>query len=707
MTKKKNSPAGRRNEGVCPGRGLRNLLATGLLLMPVGAAAQNEIQVVDMSGEAPVDLGTLVVTAAGFEQNVADAPASISVVPGEAIEGERFTDLTDALSGVQGVVSTGIANEDDIYIRGLPGDYTLILVDGRRQGTRESRSNGSSGFEQSFVPPPAAIDRIEVVRGPMSSLYGSDAIGGVINIITRPVAEEWTGEVSAGIDIPEDGDFGDEQTLSFYASGPVMGDRLGLQLWGRRLDRGGSSVDGAEFEADEYDLTGRLSFVLAPGQIFHAEAGTTKLDNTEPDALRRSENTRDHYALGYDGTLGGWEIDADLQREIGERTRFGREASDLSFAEDTRSPEIENTVFDLSGTRRLSLAGAHTLTLGYQRIEADLADQNPGAESDEDRLFAIDQQAFYVEDEWRLSPDFALTGGLRLNQHDEYDDNVTPRLYAVWNATPGLTVKGGVSTGFKAPGIREIAPGYLYTTGGRGCTLDPDAAQPCGVIVGDPDLEAETSTNYELGLLWGNDTLSLGATWFHNEIEDKIANARVYDEDGDFAVYPDDPRYVLWYFYNVGEARIRGLELTADWRPTDRLSVRATYTRTDSEQLNGDYAGLPLARTPEHLASLRADYATGIAGLDLWGAATYHGSEVNAGLRIGSDGGAVTNDDGDVVARKYGAYTLVDLGATYAVNDSVTLNGAVYNVFDEEIDTADYGTVRAGRSVWLGATARF
>src|SRR5690606_30302594 len=130
-------------------------------------------------------LEQVVVTAAGFEQSVKNAPASITVVTREELEKGSFRDLTDALREVQGVAVTGVANEKDIYIRGLPGSYTLILVDGKRQSTRDARPNGSAGYEQSFIPPLSAIERIEVVKGPMSSLYGSDAMGGVINIITR------------------------------------------------------------------------------------------------------------------------------------------------------------------------------------------------------------------------------------------------------------------------------------------------------------------------------------------------------------------------------------------------------------------------------------------------------------------------------------------------------------------------------------------
>lgn len=684
------------------------LLAPSLALAQEGfPAAPQGVPVVDLSHETPVDLGTIVVTASGFEQNVAEAPASISVVPGEAIDDERVTSLSDALQGVQGVVTTGSADEDDIYIRGLPGEYTLILVDGRRQGTRESRTNGSSGYEQSFIPPAAAIERIEVVRGPMSSLYGSDAIGGVINIITKPVPDRWSGEVSASTDRPRDRDFGDEQQLSFYAAGPLVAERLGLQMWGRQLDRDGSDVAGAESQRDESDITGRLTWKASPNHRLYAEVGRTAFDEDAQDALSRRENARDHVALGYDGTAAGWSFDLDLQRETGERTSFERETAEMDYGEGPRSPEIENTVLDVRATRTLSFRGLHTVTVGGQRIGSVLTDQNPGTGIEEDQEFAINQNALFVEDEWQIVPSVSLTLGMRLNRHEEYDATVTPRLYGVWTATPALTFKGGVSTGFRAPDIREIAPGYLYTTGGGGCVLDPTAQQPCGVIVGDPDLKAEQSRNYELGVLYGSGGLSLGATFFYNELDDKIANARIYNEDGSYAVYSDDPRYTLFYHYNIGRARIRGAELTADWRASDRLNLRGTYTFTDSEQLNGDYAGFPLARTPEHLASLRLDYETGLDRLDLWGTATYHGSEINAGLRVGSNGSPVTDDAGNEVGRRYDPYATIDIGASFDVTETVTLSAAVYNAFDKDIEEAEFGTTREGRSVWVGATARF
>lgn len=175
-------------------------------------------------------LDDVVVTASGYEQRVEDAPASVTVIDGETLRRKSYRDLGDAVRDVEGVTVNGGANETDISIRGMPADYTLILVDGKRQSARESRVNGNSGYEQSFVPPAAAIERIEVVRGPMSSLYGSDAIGGVINVITRKVSPQWGGSVSYDYSARQHSDQGNARQTQFYLNGPLHEDFLGLQV---------------------------------------------------------------------------------------------------------------------------------------------------------------------------------------------------------------------------------------------------------------------------------------------------------------------------------------------------------------------------------------------------------------------------------------------------------------------------------------------
>lgn len=129
----------------------------------------------------------MVVTASGHEQLVTQAPASISVIDREQIENRSYRDLTDAIRDLPGVVVTGGGSRQEISLRGMPSDYTAILVDGRKQSGRQTQVSSGGGFEQDWLPPLSAIERIEVVRGPMSTLYGSDAIGGVINVITRRI----------------------------------------------------------------------------------------------------------------------------------------------------------------------------------------------------------------------------------------------------------------------------------------------------------------------------------------------------------------------------------------------------------------------------------------------------------------------------------------------------------------------------------------
>ncbi len=162
---------------------------------------------------------TMVVSASGYSQQLRDAPASVTVISAKQLQNKPVRDLADAVKDVEGVSVVGAANKQDINIRGLPGEYTLILVDGRRQNSRESRPNGSGGFEAGFMPPVEAIERIEVIRGPMSSLYGSDAMGGVINIITKKVTNEWHGSVTAGTIIQENSDSGNSTDGNFYLSG--------------------------------------------------------------------------------------------------------------------------------------------------------------------------------------------------------------------------------------------------------------------------------------------------------------------------------------------------------------------------------------------------------------------------------------------------------------------------------------------------------
>lgn len=185
-------------------------------LIPLTAAILSALSVSAHADDAKQDMEVIVVSASGSEQMLKEAPASISVIDRSQLEKRFYRDLTDALTDVPGVVVTGGGDRKDISLRGMASQYTLILIDGQRQTSRETRPNSDGpGVEGAWTPPISAIERIEVIRGPMSSLYGSDAIGGVINIITRKTPEQWYGEVRLDSTIQERSESGNINQGSF------------------------------------------------------------------------------------------------------------------------------------------------------------------------------------------------------------------------------------------------------------------------------------------------------------------------------------------------------------------------------------------------------------------------------------------------------------------------------------------------------------
>jgi len=668
-----------------------------------GCALAASAVLASFAGYAQQTLAPVVVTATGFEQELKAAPASITVITREELAKQPFRDLTDALRHVEGVAVTGPSKEQDIYIRGLPGAYTLILVDGKRQSTRDARTNGNAGFEQSFIPPLEAIERIEIVRGPMSSLYGSDAMGGVINVITRKVPRQWGGSVGVDATFQEHGDSGNAQQGQFFLGGPIQDGVVGLQLWGRQYQRGEDAIPNGFAEAQDRSLTARLAVTPNARHEILLEAGTSRLERSAApgrtlapaDAATHNENDRDHGAISHTGRFGWGRTDIALSYEKGQRRNSTRDATG-TYAANPRSPRIENLVLDAKATVPVA---NHLVVVGTQFNRATLTDQNPGRRTGLDEQFRVTQRALFVEDEWTLSPAWTLTSGLRLDDHESYGAHWSPRLYSVYQASEALTLKGGVSRGFRAPEVRTVAPGYAYTTGGGGCTYGP--AGTCGVILGDPDLKAETSTSWELAALWDQGAWSGSATLFYTDFKDKISNALVLDAAGSPVRWAEDPNYRLWYSYNIDNAKIAGTELSLRWQASKALAIQGGYTFTDSRQKGGAYDGRPLARTPRHLFNLRGDWQASEA-VSLWSAFLYHGKEVASGARIGSAGTEIATG-----VREYGSYGTFDIGASWALRKNTKLDVALYNVGDKRLDEQTYNTVGDGRRLWVGLTQRF
>jgi outer membrane receptor for ferrienterochelin and colicins len=189
----------------------------------------------------------VVVTASGISQRLVDAPASISVVSAAELQKRPYVSLVDVVRELEGVdigETSDKTGQRSISMRGMGADYTLLLIDGKRQNNHgDIYPNSFGGNQFNHIPPLDTIERIEVIRGPASTLYGADALGGVINIITKKTAERWSGSFTAGHSLQENDAFGSDTTYDMAVNGPLLPGVLGLALRASHYERNASQPE--------------------------------------------------------------------------------------------------------------------------------------------------------------------------------------------------------------------------------------------------------------------------------------------------------------------------------------------------------------------------------------------------------------------------------------------------------------------------------
>ncbi|MDX4059880.1 TonB-dependent receptor [Aliarcobacter skirrowii] len=223
---------------------MRIKLALSVATLIFGGVALNA------SETTKLDSVQVVTSASGYEQKITDAPASISVITQEDLQSKPYANLLDAVKDIEGVdigESTDKSGQGTVSIRGMGADYTLVLIDGKKQNNNgDIYPNGFGGLQFANIPPLSMIERIEVIRGPMSTLYGADAMGGVINIITKKISNEWTGSISHSRTFQSKSYWGDKDTTDFAIMGPIIKDKLGISLRGSFYDNEKSNPEWAK-----------------------------------------------------------------------------------------------------------------------------------------------------------------------------------------------------------------------------------------------------------------------------------------------------------------------------------------------------------------------------------------------------------------------------------------------------------------------------
>ena len=619
------------------------VLALRQIPLALALAASGAVHAQGAQDGVTHQLDSVVVTASGFEQQIKEAPASISVITREELETKPFHNLADAVADVEGVTVErgGKAGGMNISIRGLPSDYTLVLVDGKRlnQNSSGARPNGFGDVDTNFIPPMAAIERIEVVRGPMSTLYGSDAMGGVINIITRKVSQEWIGQITLDGTAQGDNRFGNNYGSAFYLSGPIATDKLGLTVRGglyRRLSANGSyPVNQAEYNSGNYtgDIAGfsrlgdglqrnlGLRLALTPNRnhdiLFDIDSNWQVFDNANGElgtlnsSVARNRQgggyepemrfNRQRYALTHLGRYGG-SVSSDTSLVYDTTETIGRTNPMNAPRQPTdgakRDLEYDNWVFDTKWTMPL-FNERHSLTMGGQWREQKFKDTLVSAPLNLSQY----QWALFAENEWRIVDDLALTLGARYDRNEQFGGKWSPRGYLVWNATPAWTFKGGVSKGYKTPDINLMTDGII----GLG-------AQGTRPLLGNAKLRPKqhlVGTGHGLRRRRRPDRQPDGLP---HPLQDKldsqsVANCRASAARSgclDLGVWERNgvPVDNFSQRVNVDSATIKGFELGGRVPLFEGWSFNANYTLTASEVTSGAKQGQPLGSQPRHALNL-------------------------------------------------------------------------------------------------------
>lgn len=664
----------------------RLLLMSTCLAGATGSAAM--AQDGDAATEAEVtQLQTLVVTASSIATDVRSAPASVSVVDRSTLEQKAVADLSEAIRSVPGVnVGFGSNGTRGISMRGLGSGYSLILIDGKRINTGSTMLRKYNG-DLNWVPLDA-IERIEVVRGPMSTLYGSDALGGVINIITKKGGNTWSGSVTTEFLFPESKATGKTQRLNGYVSGPLIPDVLTFTAFGNiakkyadnpALSNGLETPRGSE----DFDLNGRLTWTPNANHVFDLDLGIGQQRyeefEAEPDrTIKRTTASLRH--------VGEWDIGTSTVTAFIEDSK---NEYDILSGDTVIGDGITSRTYALDGKIALPIdfMWQQDLTLGgeirHEELNdpANLGKYNSVTGETGSAKTSVTTAALFAEDQIQFTDRLKVTGGLRYDYHEKFGSHFSPKAYLNYDLTDSLTFKAGWAQAFKAPNLRQLNPNWVTTSRSRGCGA---VGGPCE-MVGNPNLKPETSNSFEAGFVYDDGAWQGGLTYFYNVIDDKITSARVAS-----LITPAGTKYVQQI--NVDKARSQGVEgfLTIPVHPDVTWTNSFTYL-FESKNLE---TGMPLSADPEY--SIHSNIAWQATDkLNLNTTLSYYGKQVDY---------VMTPET--LIAQNVSPYFVMDVAAKYDFNDNFSARVGVNNIFDSQPKT-ESNFKENGRTYFISATAKF
>ena len=600
-------------------------------------------------------LDEVVVTANRYETLLVNTPDTIQIISRQDIEeinptstGELFRYITGA--SIESGTGSGLPNRSIIGLDGLSADRTLVLIDGVKLLTEHIHT----GQNVDFIPP-KSIERIEILRGAASAQYGSDAIGGVINIITRKAGDK--AEMDFGITSGSYGYFG--SGMSFLA--PVSDNVRFSQFlsW--------EQSDGVDIEAPAH----RQDYM-----------GYDRLNSFNRIDIDYSKNTNlfgiwNYTRYSMDWARGPHRLDSDLMSQVLGLNYRITDKLDVTVhtaysAWEADQSDEENNLFEPQVFLNWRSIENHTIVTGldYKYNEFD----RTGLPS------SYDQSAYalFLLDTWKLDDEWTLASSLRWDKYEGIESAVSPKVSVLYKPSwldDTYIVRASVGRSFHAPTLQELyEEGYGH--GGRARRY------------GNPDLDPEYATTYSLGLEVTPDK-PFSTTWriFQTDFDDIIVP---YCE----GPVPGDPAHDVWRRMNIAEARVQGAEASLRWRINDSLKFDAGCTYTENERRD---TGGQLPYTPGTTTFAKITLTRSInTGCRMRAFVGGHNAVNRESWSWKPAPGAEPDDPGGLVT-SLDDYINLSTGVSFFFGENLELFFRADNLLGEEIATLDdVYTVREG-----------
>ena len=645
-------------------------------------------------------------------------------------------DISEFVRTMPGVNLTGNTatgqrgNKRQIDLRGMGPENTLILIDGKPVNSRQSerismRGERNTRGDSNWVPV-EEIESITVLRGPAATRYGSGAMGGVVNIVTKKVSKEFKGQVNLYANQPQDSKEGATRRIGFNLSGPIIQDTLGFRIYGNlnktdadaadiNAGHGNDSAAGVEGVRNK-DIAGRLQWKISPAQTLILDSSYSRqgniyngdTQNSNPRSAlvnsladSKAETARLYrsaYSLTHDGA---WEwgdtknvisYERTVNSHLPEGLAGGPEGSYTGL--DFVQSRLKNLRFSSEANIPFKLGVDNVLTVGAEFTDSKLDDpaSNTQGFKDQGKTDAFNgisatrgskasqrNWAAYVEGNISLTDKTHLIPAIRFDHNSDSGSNWSPALNFSHQIGENWLVKGGVARAYKAPNLYQTNPDFILYTRGQGCPLNAPNSVRC-YYMGNSNLKPETSINKEIGLEFNKNGWQASATYFHNAYRNKIVI-------GDQLIATSNIGNWLLQWENTPKATISGIEgnLVIPLHDTLKWSNNFTYMHKSE-----DYQGNPLSLVPKHTLNSTLSW-TPNERFDANLTFTHYGRTkprsvaVNHLEQKGNPRAGVAALSSEHSQTQVGSYGIWGINAGYNWNKRVAVRGGISNLFDKKL----------------------